>query len=226
MRLFIASPSFNGMFCSNYVRSLIESIGGLHRDSIKFEVYSIAGEPISHARNSSVTAAIEWGADKLLFIDADIGWKWEHMRALIRSDKLVVGGTYPVKRHPIRLVYNVLPEHYYAWQTKSVEEHERIKALADPATGELAVMHIPTGFVMIDMKVFEMLRNQVPAYVDYWPGLQPKKNYDFFPMQIKDGTMLSEDFCFCRMCNDNGINVYLNTNIICSHMGIDIYAAE
>jgi hypothetical protein len=205
---------------------MIESVGGLHRDSIKFDVYSISGEPISHARNSSVSAAIEWGADKLLFIDADIGWTWEQMRALIRSNKLVVGGTYPIKKHPIKLVYNVLPEHYYAWQNKSVEEHQGIKALADPATGELPVMHIPTGFMMIDMKVFEMLRNQVTSYMDYWPGVQPKKYYDYFPMQIQDGRRQSEDFFFCALCNRNGIQVYLNTNIVCSHMGTDIYSAE
>jgi hypothetical protein len=71
-----------------------------------------------------------------------------------------------------------------------------------------------------------MLRNQVPFYFDYWPDKPPKRSSDFFPFQIRDGQMQSEDFLFCSLCTDNGIPVYLNTNIVCNHMGTAIYKGE
>lgn len=226
MRLFIATPAYGGMFCWNYVKSMIQSVGGLYRDSIEFYVYSMSSDAlISRARNRCATAAREWGADKLLFIDADIGWTWEDMRALIRSDKLVVGGTYPMKSLPITLNYNVLPEHYHVSQTRSLEEHQRLKAFADPVTGELAITHLPTGFMMIDMRVFETIKSNVSSYIEYEPHKPPTKHHDFFPVRVKDRTLESEDWSFCSICRENGIDIYLNVNIICTHMGSTVYNA-
>jgi hypothetical protein len=224
MKLFIATPAYGGMFCWNYVKSMIQTVGGCYRDSIDFYVYTISSDAlISRARNRCATAAMEWGADKLLFIDADIGWTWDDILSLLRSDKLVVGGTYPMKSRPLTLNYNLLAEHSYASQTKSVEEHQRVKTLADPATGELSVAHLPTGFMMIDMRVFEKLKGVVSSYVEYEPHKAPTRQYDFFPVRVHDGTLESEDWSFCTICRDNGIPVYLNVNIICTHMGTSIF---
>jgi len=227
MKLFIATPAYGGMICMNYFMSSVGTFGRLHSESVEFYMFATSSEAlISRARNTCVTAAMEWGADKLLFIDADIGWTWEDMRALIRSDKLVVGGTYPMKvnpKLPIALNYNVLPEHSHLWNTKSLEEHKRVKALADPVTGELSISHLPTGFMMIDMSVFEKLKSRVGTYLDHWPDKPPQRNYDFFPVRIKDEILESEDWAFCSICRENGIEIHLNTNIICTHMGSYVY---
>ena len=227
MKLFIATPAYGGMIHINYFMSTIGSFARLSGLGVEYYMYTTTSEAlISRARNSCVSAATEWGADKLLFIDADIGWTWEDMRALILSDKLVVGGTYPMKVDPklhLALNYNVLSEHRHIWKTKSLEEHDRMKALADPVTGELAVQHIPTGFMMIDMRVFEKLKSATSSYVDYWPDKAPERSWDFFPIRIKDGILESEDWAFCSLCRENGIDVYLNTNIICSHTGSYVY---
>jgi len=128
-----------------------------------------------------------------------------------------------MKSRPLTLNYNVLPEHFHVSQNKSVEEHLRVKAIADPVTGELAIAHLPTGFMMIDMRVFDKLKSVVSSYIEYEPHKPPTRQYDFFPVRVKDGTLESEDWSFCSICRENGIEVYLNTNIICTHMGSSIY---
>ena len=72
----------------------------------------------------------------------------------------MVGGTYPMKGVPLNLNYNELDEHAsprFAGEPKNLESVARLKAFADPQTGEVAVEHLPTGFLMIDIKVFFML---------------------------------------------------------------------
>jgi hypothetical protein len=211
----------------NYFLSTVGTFGRLQDESVEYYMFTTSTEAlISRARNLCVSAAKDWGADKLLFIDADIGWTWDDMRSLIRSDKLVVGGTYPMKvnpKQPLTLNYNVLPEHSHLWSMHTLEEHERVKLLADPATGELRVMHIPTGFMMIDMRVFEKLKSRVGSYVNYWPDRPASRDYDYFPTRIKDDILESEDWAFCSICRENGIDIYLNTNIICTHTGSYTY---
>jgi hypothetical protein len=225
VKLFIATPAHGGTVCLNYVNSMVQSIWGLYADAIVCKVFTVPGDAIiSRARNRCVTSAMEWGADKLLFIDSDIGWAWEDMRALVRSDKLVVGGTYPMKMRPLNLNYNVLPEHEHIWKTRSIEEHGKIMELADKLTGEIAIKHLPTGFMMIDMRVFEQLKSKVTSYDEDETGVRPRPRWDFFPAVVKDGRFISEDWAFSSLCHENGIDVYLNTNIICTHMGSALYS--
>jgi len=118
--------------------------------------------------------------------------------------------------------YNVLPEIAAKFNNrrKNFEDHQQLKKLADPVTGEIEMLHIPTGFMMIDISVFHALADKVPFYVNRdGYGDMPKKVSDFFPVRVKDGIMESEDWAFCTICRENGIPVYLNTNIICDHTG-------
>src|SRR5207253_10033144 len=89
-----------------------------------------------------------------------------------------------------------------------------------PLTGEIEVQHIPTGFMMIDVSVFKQLAGLVPFYINKdGYGDMPNKVSDFFPVRVHNGVMESEDWAFCTICRENGIPIYLNTNIICDHTG-------
>ena len=223
MRLLIATPAFGGLVTTNYLRSMIDSVGVLYRDKIDFSVLTVANESlISRARNGCATHAMEKGFDKMMFIDADIGWKWSDLLALVNSDKLVVGGTYPLKQLPLSLNYNVFPEHSSIFPNmgiKSLAAHSQFQKHADSVTGEIAVRDMPTGFLMIDTRVLHALADKVPKYTQHTVGQPDRVMYDFFPVRVREGIMESEDWAFCSLCRDNGIPVYLNTNIVCNHTG-------
>jgi hypothetical protein len=227
MRLVIGTPAYGGLFHNNYVESLIDTVTGLNRDGVTFMFRGVSNDAlINRARNTIADEAIRWNADKLLFIDADVGWKWEDVRALLDSDKLVVGGTYPKKAFPVDLNYNVNDEHksiYGPEGHKDMASHERLKAFADPRTGEVAIRHLPTGFMMIDIKVFYLLNDKVAAYRRLGRNKAPKQFRNYFPIRVHDGLLESEDWGFCTTCREHGIEIYLNTNVIVTHRGSHLF---
>ena len=224
MRILIATPAYGGMLTTKYVHGLRESIyGAMKEPDLELGLYTMSNESlINRARNTCAAMAIEYGFDRIMFIDGDIGWKWQDLLAIIKSDKLVVGGTYPKKNLPISLNYNVLPKHlpHINNLRKSYEDHLALKQFADPATGELEVAHIPTGFMQIDIAVFKFLKNKVAAYTSRdGHGDMPKEISDYFPVRVLNGYMESEDWAFCSICRENGIPVYLNLNVVVDHTG-------
>src|SRR5665213_572653 len=223
MRLLLATPAFGGMVTTKYVHALIDSLYRAKQEGVEVGLYTVQNESlISRARNTCAAIALARGFDKLLFIDSDISWTWPDFLALIKSDKLVVGGTYPKKILPISLNYNVLPGQAGTFnrRRKNLEDHQELKKYADPVTGEIEVLHIPTGFMKIDTGVFRTLANKVPSYAnDAGTPDMPGTMRDFFPVRVKHGILESEDWAFCAICRENGIPVYLNTRIICDHTG-------
>ncbi len=227
MRVMISTPAYGGLLTVNYLSSMLDTIARFFQERVEYNVLTIANESlISRARNISATMAMEKGYDKLVFIDSDIGWKWEQLAALLRSDKLVVGGTYPLKQLPLSLNYNVFPEHERLFAqngVKSYEAHAEFGKLSDPSTREIAVRDIPTGFMVIDTRVLRALREKVAAYTDYRIGLPTQSVSDFFPVRVRDGILESEDWAFCSLCREHGIPVYLNTAVVVSHTGSFVY---
>ncbi len=224
MRILIATPAYGGMLTTKYVHGIRESIyGSLREGDLELGLYTMHNESlINRARNTCAAIAMEHGFDQLVFIDGDIGWHWPDLLAIIRSNKRVVGGTYPKKSLPISLNYNVIPNSVpnFDNRRKSFEDHKLLRQYADPVTAELEVAHIATGFMKIDVSVFHQLADKVPFYINRdGYGDMPKKVSDFFPVRVLNGFMESEDWAFCTICRENGIPVYLNTNVIVDHTG-------
>jgi hypothetical protein len=213
MKVLVATPAYGGMVLTRYVVSLIESFQGAARDGIEMELYTISNESyVGRGRNRIAMYAIEHGFDRVFFVDGDIGWEWAQMLALIRSDKRLVAGTYPLKRLPLALNYNVLPEHA-AYYRNRPEDHARLKQYADES-GDLEVKHVPAGFMSIETTIFAELAKVLPAYKD-----SGSIGYDFFPVGERNGFLESEDWGFCSLCREHGISVYLNMNIVVDHTG-------
>ena len=228
MKILICTPAFGGLVSTEYLLSFVSTLAGLRQDNIDFALFTIANESlISRARNKCAHVAMQGTTyDKLLFIDADIGWTYADLRHLIFSDKRIVGGTYPMKTTPIALNFNPLPQHlHYFEKRKSVPAFNKYKKdLANPK-GEVEVMHIPTGFLMIDSSVFKDLAPKVPTYTGHELSTGTTTQYhDFFPVRVKNGILESEDWAFCSIARENGIKVYFQTNIVTTHTGTFTWA--
>lgn len=162
-----------------------------------------------------------------MFIDADIAWKASDLDLLLRSGREIIGGTYPIKSLPMRLNFNPLPG-----QTEEFGEHrdmaafEQYRAKYAASTGEVEVAHIPTGFMLIDVNVFRALviRGKVEHYTTFQIDTGEVKEYhDFFPTRIENDRYESEDWAFCSIAREAGFKVYLQTQIVCRHLGNYLY---
>ena len=230
MKVLFGMPCYGGQMMSDTDLAFVETRSGLQQDGIDFAKYVLSNESLVHrARNKIANEMLSGKYDKLMWIDSDIGWKYADLRRLLFSDKPVIGGTYPMKTYPITLNFNCLPEHFkYFKRNKTMQEYYKwAKECADPNTGEVEVMHVPTGFLLTDKSVFFTLKDKVEQYdsYDFHTGKKTVM-YDFFPSKVVNRCLESEDWGFSRICRENGIKIYMNTRSITTHTGTHCFRAE
>lgn len=221
----IATPAYGGLLHSKYVMGLVGSCRELAARGIPHGLFILPNESlVSRARNRCAAYALQHGFGSLMFIDADLGWGIDDFMAIIGSQREVIGGTYPIKQvADPRLVYNplhdiALPQGVRSrtWEELAfLREHH-----ADPASGELQVKHVPTGFLKIGRKVLKKLRDVVPAYQQEALEGGWETHHDFFPVRPNDGIYESEDWAFCSLVRQHlDCGVWLNTRVVLSHTG-------
>ncbi len=178
---------------------------------------------INRARNKMAHDFLKSPCTHLLFIDADLGWTDTDVNNLITSDQLIVGGTYPTKMLPVNINLNALPDQaqeFFPAGYKSVEAFDAWVAAKADAKGLIQVLHVPTGFLLIDRQAFERLAPHVAEYdsLELSTG-EHETIKEYFPVRVKDRLLESEDWAFCSIAREHGIPIYLQSQIICSHMG-------
>lgn len=221
MKILIATPAYGGILTTKYFQAFIATLGVLNLEGHEVSVMTLDRDAlISRARNSCAMVALENKFDKLMFIDADIVWKPEHILMLLKSNKEIIGGTYPYKSLPIKLVYHTLSA-----STKSGH--------LDPKTNELEVLHLPTGFMLIDISVFKKLSKTCPLYLTWDAPTDVQKNvYDFFPIRLvkQPNTEIrkyeTEDWGFCSIAREAGFKIYLQTDCVVDHLGFYQFSAR
>ena len=222
MKLLIATPCAGGLATTGWIESVIVAVCQLRDLGHEVVVKMQSKESlINRARNTDATYALLNGFDRCLFIDSDIVFTYEQIKLLLDSKRDIVGGTYPLKNFPITVNFNPLPEqtdlfgshrqaeNYAAWVRKYADEK-----------GEAEVLHVPTGFLLVDTKVFAALTYKVPWYTNFNPDTRTHTQYyEFFPTGVIDNQLESEDWGFCRIAREHGYPVFLQTKIVCGHIG-------
>jgi hypothetical protein len=94
-------------------------------------------------------------------------------------------------------------------------------------SGEVAVRHVPTGFLMIRREALEQLIPHVEAYESF-NGRTGKVEhyYNFFPIRVQGSVLESEDWAFCSICREHQIPVMMNYKVRLSHQGSYTFKAE
>jgi len=175
------------------------------QNGINFQIDTLSNESnVNRARNSCAAKFLSGDCSHLMFVDADIQFNPQDIVKLINHDKDIVGGIYPQKTLPPKMVVNTLNN----------GEHE----------GDLIeVGTLGTGFMLIKRSVFEkMIEEGATPYVDAI-GLSPEENanqYDFFQCTIDSkGRYLTEDWSFCRRWRQLGGKIWADTKIALAHVG-------
>lgn len=227
MKLFVACPSHSGSVTCAFMSSWIDTMMGLMADGIDHVIKFHVGESaIGRGRNHLALDFLESGCDKLLFLDTDLLWKYRDIQRLIRSDKAIIGGTYPLKAFPITLNFNPLREQrgeLFATSDYLTEYKKWVQKYANEK-GEIEVLHVPTGMLLIDKSVFAALAPLVPHYYSHDPRTRETKEFrDFFPMRVRDHEYETEDWAFCSMAREVGFKIYLQCESIAAHTGFIHY---
>ena len=240
-RPLIATPCFSGTVFLNYLLGAIRLQHACHEIGMALDFFFRQGDSlVTRSRNDCVAYFLANPQFTHLFwIDADIGFSPEAVLRLLRYDRDVVGGVYPLKREdwpsdgvPAGTTRQRFEELYARYTVNTGRLGEDVTLVID-ADGFMNVREAPTGFMCIKRKVFDRLIAAYPElkYVPDWPeGSVPTGDvhYRFFDVMVDPETKryLSEDYGFCRLWEKIGGEIYVDANSNLSHSGGRVYTGD
>lgn len=175
------------------------------QNNINFQIDTLSNESnVNRARNSCAAKFLSGDCTHLMFVDADIQFDPKDIVKLINHNKDIVGGIYPQKTLPPKMVVNTI---------------DNAKTEGDL----IEVGTLGTGFMLVKRRVFEeMIAHGATPYVDDI-GLTQEENsnqYDFFQCTIDSkGRYLTEDWSFCRRWRELGGSIWADKTIGLTHVG-------
>lgn len=229
--LFVATPCYGGLLYHRYVESLVATMAWTASEGIPFATYLLANESlVQRGRNTCAAEFLKSGLQKLLFVDADLSWTSSDLRRLYRSERTLVAGTYPVKKLPIALNVNPVPEdvrEFFDGTSRSRAEYANWAYAKAPPEGEIMVRHAATGFMLIDRSVLLALQSRVSSYRhdDLAKGTT-EMHHEYFSAGSYGEEFESEDWRFCRLAAEAGHPPHLNVNVILPHTGTHTFDAQ
>jgi len=199
---------------------------------------------VSRARNNLVARAM---SDPLMthmmFIDSDITWEPIDIFKLLLSEKLLVGGIYPLKSYQ----WDKLTDPEFTKRLIKVKQKNPMFSISDEnmihsnlltynlnyikkenkiVNNLIQLKHIATGFMMISRTVIAKMSMAFPStkYVDDISFLKSNENdfaYALFDCGVEDGHYYSEDWMFCTRWTKMKGEIYADVSIALTHSGTE-----
>ena len=199
------TPCYGGQITEVCFSSYLQWTILAMQNGLDFQLDTLSNESnVNRARNSCAAKFLAGDATHLMFVDADIQFRAEDINKLVSHDKEIVGGIYPQKTLPPKMVVNTL------------DNGKREGDLVEVGT-------LGTGFMLIKRVVFQaMIEEGAQKYTDAI-GLSSVENdnqYDFFNCTIdSNGRYLTEDWSFCRRWRQIGGQIWADITIPLVHVG-------
>ena len=196
------TPCYGGQITEVCFNSYLQWSIIATKNNIDFQIDTLSNESnVNRARNTCASKFLSGDATHLMFVDADIKFNPTDVVKLLTHDKDIVGGIYPQKTLPPKMVVN------------TIDNGKREGNLIEVGT-------IGTGFMLIKRTVFEKLIEEGATPYNDQMELINNNQYDFFQCTIDSrGTYLTEDWSFCRRWRQVGGEVWVDLDIALEHVG-------
>lgn len=231
MHLVIGTPMYGGMCCSEYVQAMLALKEACMQYDIKMTCIFLGNESlIQRGRNTIAHHFLQMeDATHLLFIDADQKFVPNDIARMIKADKGIIGGPVPMKginwnrvRTGAVLNHKDLSKLTGVFNLNKLDGHD-MQSKDEP----FQVKHIGTGFMLIQRKVFELLKEHVGWYTNGGVTIDAdEKVYDFFKVQNVDNQLLSEDYNFCHLYREHGGDIWVAPWCELGHFGSYLFAGQ
>lgn len=224
VKLFVATPVFGG--CSySYVQGMFDLGHACSHFGIDVGYRQMCNLPyISIARNKLANDFLETDYTHFMFIDQDVGFNAHLVFELIKQDKDVVTGTYPLKNIHWNNVAKAVkdgvePENLE--QESAIHIFQPVDQSKKVSNAELVEVNFSgTGFMLIKRKVFETLAPLTERYFEVTGQENTRTEYiDFFGHAKVNNEFWGEDVSFCMRVRNAGMKVYVAPWVQCSHQG-------
>jgi hypothetical protein len=199
-KVLLGTPCYDGRLDVWYTNSLVNTIKLAQEKDVEIIPMWVSFDALlQRARNDTIHIALDGDFDDMIWIDSDIEWTPEWFFKLLDHPVDVVGGTYPKKGDK---------EEYVLRQT--------YRRPIDESLGLIEVDGLGTGFVKLSKKAMRCLWDISMPYID------PKDNQErkmIFDVQIKNGSLHSEDIVMFTKLQEQGFKIWLDPTMTCNHTG-------
>jgi hypothetical protein len=201
MKISVLTPVY-GSPRTGFVRSLSDLMIHTARARPEIELrYRLAEGHLTQNRNALAAAALEWGSDLSLCIDADMTFAADGLLRLLERKVAVVGANYPTRAHP---------------PIPTADRDGRPIYTAPGSSGLEEADHMGLGFVLLETRLFGEVGD--PCFrsnpeATGWPG----EDVDFFRRVRALGVPLYVDHDVSQQVGHVSEHIY--TNAIAAHFG-------
>lgn len=185
--------------------SIAASVPMLDRMDVKHRVVSEVNNPyISQARSVMLRKALDWGADRVMFIDHDVSWQAEDLPKLLCTDGDCVAGLYRFTKADPSDCHEYMGTVYCGPDGRpETREDGCIKA-------EL----VPGGFLSISRKGINLAMG---AYPDLLYGERCRPHLDLFNHGAWDWIWYGEDYAMSRRWREGVGPIWVRPDLSLSH---------
>jgi len=207
-KLFIGLPAYDFKVSVKLAIALAEFCVKAQQHGIQIQMSNVSGcSVVSRVRNIIANEFLESDADHLLMVDSDMTFKADDVIRLLawsQSKPIVAGVGAARKKEKV----------YFS----SLDQDENGNIFMDKM-GLVKVKRVGTGFIMIQRKVFEALRDAHPEwkYMDHNTG---KTLQSFFDVPSTPEGYVGEDYVFCDRAHEHGFTAWVDPTIKLGHMGV------
>ena len=201
MSIHFATPCYGGLIHKPCFASYWNLRETLFQIGMKHELNLGVNESlITRGRSEMAKTFLEGDMERLMWIDADLEFTPDDVAKLWNLDADIAVGIYAMKRFPVV---------FAAWvEGKLIGD---LDSLPNPCEVDYA----GTGFMMIKRHVFEQIQEANPELM--YEG-QTGNTCHFYGEEIA-GTLLSEDYAFCRRWRALGGKITADTSVRLRHYG-------
>lgn len=238
--LLIAIPMFGGQCYGDFMLSLISLTQTLEIKKIKYKLELIQNESlITRARNGFVAKFMENPLyTKLLFLDCDLIFKPETIIRMLEQNKPIIGSPYPKKNINWSKVKHFINKEktidINSLQAKVSDMNYNLKyydkSKVKMSNGFVEAFDVPTGCMLIDKTAMSIIinKNRDFKYINNCAGYGINNCfYDLFRTGVVElegtPTYLSEDYYFCHLARECGIELWLDCQSLLGHIGRHTY---
>lgn len=173
---------------------------GLRNLIIPGAIMPVSGMPYDMARNSICMKALEIGAKFVFMLDSDVITPSQTVLRLMKHNLPIVSGVYHRRSPPAGVPVMIKSGQ---WVTQY------------PENSLIEVDLVGAGCLLIRRDVLEKLPPQRPEAGKHWFDWKVDAKG-----VLPDGECLSEDFTFNLHARRHGFRTYVDTSVLCKHVGL------
>lgn len=218
-KLMIGLPAYDHKVGVKMAISLMQLGQKLMEHGIDVQVNSLCGcSVVSRARNIIAHQFMKSDCDNLMFIDADMTFAADDVIRLMcwNQEKAIVAGAYEARKEGKVYIVSLDGGHGVNGPQGKVTMDE---------AGLVRAYRAATGFMMIQRRVFEVLKATHPE-LEHKDTNTDERMYAYFDFKVTPEGYIGEDFLFCDRAREQGLDIWLDPTIKLGHMGIHEFKSD